>query len=489
MFAAFFVAPIAAPAPRPSASLPPYAGGVPVRMALDARALGFDPDGNARWLVVTKFFDAHGQPTLILANSDFDWRSRNGRVQWQTRMRFGQPAAILTTTRDGPLAMRVHANEPKLGTLTVRTDTRAWRGPRVVAQALGPHLVAIGWFPRETNPVRVERIDRTGRVDTVAVLPGPSSSFRDGGVRAGASYRYRVVRSRGRRSFTDEVTTPPEPLATTPRDVRGKGMWLFFTDNPVDDIYYRNLDPAAIVDRAVQAGLRYVELRLTYGAYWEVSPQAKPTVDAIVDGLARHGIATIAWTVPRDTSFEDVAASVAAATYRTDAGTPVRGLAIDVERGGDFMGGAAEGIGALWRYVAFVRQALGPKYLIVSNVEDPYFEHLDETAYPYAEIAQASSVVQPMAYWRMFRRKPATADDASGAMRHSYGTLRRLVGNGVLVSMGGQTSADGPAGAPTAAEILASLQASRKIGAIGECFFAYNGTQDDQWEALEEFRW
>jgi hypothetical protein len=489
VFAAFFVAPIAVPAPSPSATLPPYAGGIPVKMALDARPLGFDPDGNARYLVVTKFFDKDGRQTLILANSDFDWTSRDGHVQWQTRMRFGQPSAILTTTHDGPVTMRVHANQPKLGTLTARSNTRTWPQPRVVAEALGPHLVAIGWFPRETSPVRVDRIDVAGRVTTVAVLRGPSSTFRDAGVAAGARYRYAVVRSPGRRTVTNEVTTPEEPIATSLRDAGGKGMWLFYTINPVDDIYFRNLDPPAIVERAARSGLRYVELRFTYGAHWEVSPEAKPTIDAIVDGLARRGIATIAWTVPRDTSFEDVEASVRAATYRTDAGTPVRGLAIDVERGGDFMGGAAEGADALWRYVAFARQALGPKFLIVTNVEDPYFEHLDNASYPYAAIARNSSVVQPMAYWRMFRKAPATAADASQAMRRSYATLRRLVGPDVVVSMGGQTSADGPGGLPSPEELVASLQASKSVGAIGECFFAWDGTQPNQWEALAKYQW
>ncbi|MBV8153304.1 MAG: hypothetical protein JOY98_02730 [Candidatus Eremiobacteraeota bacterium] len=488
MFAAFFVAPIAVPAPRAAATLPPYAGGVPVRMAVDSVPLGFDPDGNARWLVVTKFFDAGGRQTLILANSDFDWSSRDGRVQWQTRMRYGQPAAILTTPREGPLTMRVHANEPKLGTLVVRTDTRKWTQARVVAQALGPHLVAVGWFPRVAGTVRVDRVDRDGRTRRVATLVGASSAFRDASVAAGSTYRY-VVDRNGRKTAANAVVTPPEPVVTTVRDASGKGMWLFYTVNPVDDIYFRNLDPAEIADRAARAGLRYVELRLTYGAYWEVTPEAKPVVDAIVDSLAKRGIAAIAWAVPRDTSFEDVAASVRAATYRTGAGTPVRGLAVDLERGSDFMGDDPGGKEALWRYLASVRAALGPDYLIVSNVEDPYFEHLDNASYPYAAVARSSTVVQPMAYWRMFRKSAATPDDAARAMRRSYDALRRLVGWRVAVSMGGQTSADGPGGAPTALEIRSSLQASRKIGAIGECFFAWNGTLPDQWEALRRYRW
>lgn len=454
-------------------------------MTLVTRPLGFDPDGNARWLVLTRFFDARGNPTLIMANSDFSWTSRDGRVQWQTRMRFGQPSAVLITSRDGPLAMTVHANRPTLGTLTVRTDTRRWAQPRVVGEALGPHAISIGWFPRERFAVRIDRFDARGR-RTRTIVPSPSSAFLDTGVAAAGSYRYAVYR-RDRRPVVVEVTAPAALARTPVTNVYGKGMWLFFTDNPVDDIYYAHLDPNAIVAQAVRAGLRYVELRFTYGAYWEVSLQAKPTVDAIVDGLAAHGIATIAWTVPRDLSFEDVAASVRAASYRTAAGTPVRGLAIDVERGDDFMGGAPEGKAALWRYVARARTALGPRYLIVSNVEDAYLEHLDEKSYPFAEIARASSVLQPMAYWAMVKGK-TTPKEVRAILRASYAAVRREAGTEIPISIGGQTAA-GPAGPPAPGEIRASLEASRKIGAVGECFFAWNDTRNDQWEALARYPW
>jgi hypothetical protein len=485
VLAAFFLAPFFAPAPRATVAPATVFGAPPARMTLVTRPLGFDPDGNARWLVLTKFFDSQGNPTLIMANSDFSWTSRDGRVQWQTRMRFGQPSAILITPRDGLLTMTVHANYPKLGTLKVRTNTRFWPQPRVVAQALGPRAISIGWFPREEYAVRVDRVDARGRrVSTM--VPAPSSSLLDTGVNASGTYRYAVYR-RDRRPVALSVTTPAPPPRTTIASVYGKGMWLFFTVNPVDDIYYAHLDPRAIADRAARAGLRYVELRFTYGAYWEVDPQAKPTIDAIVDGLAARGIGTIAWTVPRDLSFEDLAASVRSAYYRTANGTPVRGLAIDVERGDDFMGDAPEGNAALWRYVLLVRQAMGSRYLIVSNVEDPYLEHLNETSYPFAEIARASSVLQPMTYWRMVKASTTPAQ-VGAILRASYAAVRREAGGRVPISIGGQTAA-GPSGAPSPAEIVASLEASRKIGALGECFFAWNDTRDDQWEALRRYPW
>ena len=38
-------------------------------------------------------------------------------------------------------------------------------------------------------------------------------------------------------------------------------------------------------------------------------------------------------------------------------------------------------------------------------------------------------------------------------------------------------------------EITASLDASKAVGAIGECFFDWNGTQPYQWTAIGNYAW
>ncbi len=481
--------PTPAPNPSPTATGLIYIGGPATRMTIESRPLNFDPDGNANWLVATHFFDAQGNPTRIMANSDLDWISRDGYVQWQTRMRYGQPSAILKTHREGPLVMTVRANSPPLGSVTVATDTRTWQGPRVVAQALGPHALQIGWFPEEPKLARIIRIDQQDRRSTVAVIRGPSSSFRDATVEPGQRYRYELYRSASRPLGLLPVAVPAEPPSTAVENASGKAMWLYFTTNPIDDIYYAHLDPQTIVDLAVRSGLHYVELRTAYGAYWEVSPEAKPTIDAIIDGLAAHGIGTIGWTVPRDNTFEDLQASVQTAYYRTAKGTPLTGLAIDLERGDEFMGGDPAGLSALWQYVRSLREALGPHYLLVSTVEDAYFEHLDNRTYPFALIAQYSDVLQPMAYWRMMRRTPTTPAQVRTFLRASYVKLLAESRRKVAVSVGGQTAAEGPNGYPPADEITASLEASKSVGAIGECFFDWDGTQPYQWQAIANYTW
>ena len=480
------IAAIVAPA---ASDAPVYAGNPATHFTIEQRALGFDPDGKARLLVVAHFLDAQNQPTRILANSDLDWSADRGHVQWQNRMRYGSPAAVVLVERDGPIVVTIHANKPAIGTVIVHADTRTWTQPRVVAAALGPHMVQIGWFPRASVPVQVARIDGSGGREVFATLPPGTSTFRDATVVPGKHYRYLVTRDAA--VTTLPVVSVPGPLPAASIDLAsGKGMWLWWSVNPLDDNYYAKLDPNALVAQAVNAGLHYVELRTAYGAQWLIPPEAKPTIDAIIDGLAAHGIVAMGWTVPREVTYEDLAVSMRTIGYRTTSGTPLRGLALDLERGADFMGADPNGNSALWMYEHDLREAVGRDYLIVATVEDPSFEHLDNTKYPYREIARDADVLQPMAYWRLMTRQANFSPTlVQGMIARSYATLLAQAGRIMPVSIGGQTTNGGPNGYPPADEITASLQASKAAGAIGECFFDWDGTQPYQWNALTNFQW
>ncbi len=468
---------------------PVYVGNPAASVRIQTRVLGISPDGYARWLAVAHFFDAQGKPTLILANSNLDWIPSAGQSQWQNRMRYGQPSAIVSTDQDGPIVLTVHPTLPKLATVIVRTDTRRWQVARVVAGAIGPHLVQVGWFPYSRSAVSITRIGAHGSRTPLADLPG-GSTYRDETVQPGATYRYEVAREGSNPSLTGIVHIPPESPRTPISGASGSGMWLFFTLDPIDDIYYRKLDPAAIVQQAVAAHLHYVELRAAYGEFFEITPEAKPTIDAIVDGLESHGIGVIGWSVPRQVSYADLRASAQIAAYRTASGRRFTGLAIDAERGDEFMGDGPAGFAALSSYVGLIRQALGPRYLIVATVEDPYFERLNGAIYPYRAIAQASDVLQPMAYWRMMRRKPpSNSAQVETELRDSYSTLLRMAGRKMPVSMGGQTSSLTATGYPPPQEITASMDASKRAGAIGEAFFAWNDTLPQQWSAIGDFEW
>jgi hypothetical protein len=479
------------PAPSPSVTpdVPVYVGKPATHFTIEQRVEGFDPDGKARLLLVAHFLDAQNQPTTILANSDLDWSADRGHVQWQNRMRYGSPAAVVLVDTDGPIVATIHANKPALGTVIVHADTRTWTQPRVVAAALGPHMVQLGWFPRATTPMQLERIDGTGRRIALATLPAGSSSYRDTTVVPGKHYRYVVTRARD----VAELPVVDVPAALPPVPVAlasGKGMWLYWSVNPLDDNYFGKLDPQAIVAQAVQAGLHYVELRTAYGAHWLIPPDAKPTIDAIIDGLAAHGVVPMGWTVPREVTFEDLSASMRTINYRTSSGTPLRGIALDLERGDDFLGADPNGLAALWMYERDLREAVGPDYLIVATVEDPSLEHLDNTKYPFREIARYADVLQPMTYWRMMARHIELSPDVVRTeMQRAYAMLLEQAGRTMPVSIGGQTTAEGRYGYPPADEISASLAASKAAGAIGECFFDWIGTQPYQWNAIGNFAW
>ena len=306
------------------------------------------PDGDARALVRVVLRDAGGAVVRLRRGADFDYFSTPGSAQWQTRLRYGGPAAIVSVRDDGPVTVRVVANRPQeLGAQQASFDTRTWQLPRTVAAAVGPHLVRVGWFPQvRDGAVRVYRVDGRGARTLAATLRAPSSSWDDDTVAPGRLARFVVARPHGA-AVPVHANVPPQLADSGVDAIRGKSAWLAFSADPLDDASYTKLDVDGIVDTAARAGLRSVELRLAYGAFDEVTPAAKATIDRLIDGFAARRIAVIGWTVPRTVAFDDLARNAAVAAYRTPAGNGITGLAIDVERGEEFMGDGPRGYAAL----------------------------------------------------------------------------------------------------------------------------------------------
>ncbi|MDQ6943901.1 MAG: hypothetical protein M3169_15485, partial [Candidatus Eremiobacteraeota bacterium] len=430
--------PTSAPAPQPTVL---WQTAPAASFALDVQPLGVSPDGDAQALVRVVLRDASGAIVRLRRGADFDYFSTPGSAQWQTRLRYGGPAAIVSVRNDGPVAVRVVANRPKeLGTQHAAFDTRTWRVPRTVAAAVGPHLVRVGWFPQvRDGAVRVYRVDAGGRRTLAATLRAPSSSWDDDTVKPGRVARYEIVRPHGA-AFDVHANVPPQLADSTVDAIRGKSAWLAFSADPLDDGSYTKLDVDGIVDTAVRAGLRSVELRLAYGAFDEVTPPAKATIDRLVDGLAAHHVAVIGWTVPRTVAFDDVARNVAVASYRTPNGNGITGLAIDVERGEEFMGDGPSGYAALRDYVGVVRRAVGPHVLLIATIEDPFLEHLDQSKFPYREIARDADVLQPMTYWRMLGPWDSVPK-VQAAIAAYVALVHRLAERDVPIDVGAQTGA------------------------------------------------
>jgi len=481
--------PVPAVTPRPAASGALFDPAPPARMVVDARPLDFSPDGRARWLVHVAFRAADGWPTALLRGGDIAFDPSRGSAQWQTRARFDGPATIVSTDADGPLAVAIRADVGvPLTAVRARTDTRTWREPRIVARALGPREVRIGWFPRATVPVIVTRVRSAGDAGAVAVVAPPASSFADATVRPGRRYVYTVVipgRSRARLAVRVPVAPPHASVAA----LAGKALWLSFSPVAGDPDSFERLDPDAIVGQAAAAGVRALELRTTYGEYRELTAADRPTIDALIDRAAARGIAVFAWTVPRATTFEDLAAEIAAASYRTRRGNGFAGLAVDLERGDYFMGDGAPGYAALSQYLAALRAALGTGYPLVATVEDANLEHLTERDYPFAEIAEGADALQPMAYWRMLSRHAVTPRAVRAALRGSYVAIQRAAGRAIPIDLGGQTIAEGPRGAPPPGEVAAAVDEARRLGALGIAFYDWGGTSRAQFAALAGSRW
>jgi hypothetical protein len=341
--------------------------------------------------------------------------------------------------------------------------------------------VVIGWFPRvHDGVVGITRIAADGMRVTFEIS-APASSFRDSTVEPGAQYTYEVRRP-GAQRIDAGAGVPRELPASTVEVMRGKAMWLSF-----DDVDRWKID--AMLDRAQRAGLRTIELRMCYGEYVYFTAQRRPAIDRLIDGASRRGIAVVAWTVPREVSFEDLAANVAAAAYRTAAGNGIQGLAVDLERGADFLGSGEYARAALATYVSRLREAVGPRVLLVATVEDPALEELTDADVPYATIAADADVLQPMVYWRV-RKNGASLAGMRAQVAASYARLQYLAGDRIPIDIGGQTAdLDNRLGAPPPEEVAASLVIAQQLGALGEAFFDWDATTAAQWAAIAATPW
>lgn len=491
---------LAQASPAPLSSLPvPWVRPTPTPVVWDGppaarytaslELLDLSPEGEARVLVRVRFFDASGRETHLLRGGDFDYFPSRGVAQWQTRLRYGGPAAIVRTGTPGSLDVRVVANKPSgLGRVRAHLAASALIAPASVAHAIGPHEVQLGFFP--ALPPRVARVERFGRDGTLQIMTRFTKStftFRDANVEPNMHYRYRVAI--GQRTVAKlDVATPPDVPRATANLVHGLGAWVAFSGSARDEDAYTHLDPQRIIATARRAGLRYLMVRLTYGEFWQITPEAKSTIDAIVDSAAEVGIAVLAWTVPRESTAEDVATNVRALSYRTAAGHGMSGLAVDLERGEEFLGSGARGYLALESYLGRVRTAVGPGALLVATVEDPYLEKLDNQHFPYRAIARSADVLQPMTYWRMLRAS-TTMDGMRDALAGSMRTLRMLSESNVPINLGGQTVALSRSGGPPPAELAASIAEAHGLGAIGESFYTWLGTTNTQWDAVTRTPW
>jgi hypothetical protein len=468
--------------------------------SIQAQPWRLTADGVWATIVVSSFVNAAGerQPNLR-AHVTFDAPSAEV-VELDPWIEQGPSAAILASGGQN-VTVTASALEPAAGsaTLTLPAPPNDLGTFASVAQPIGPHLVAIGWTPLDASAgvreYKIFRRESGADHDTLVGVVSPAGhSWRDARVAASSSYEYSVVADVADGSVTSraaQVSTPGDMPDTSLAALSGKGMFLFFSPDTNDRNSYAQFDPDGVISRASRAGISEIELRLSRGTFFEAAtPESNAWLNRLIDTAATAGIKLIAWSVPRRNTVEDVAQSVAMARYRTPAGNGFAGLALDLEPGDNYMGYGDIARARMGDYMEMTRAAVGPDYLLVATVMSPRLTGWTNDQYPYSRIARYASVMQPMEYWHHFRgAHDYMQADVSGACADAVSMTRTLAGRNVPVNVAGQSSDLGLTGAPAPDELASCLGGAKAAGALGETFFAWQGTAADQWAAIEAYRW
>ena len=421
------------------------------------------------------------------------------RDQWQLSAPYAQ-SAILHPKRPQNVVLALPSPVQAIPQdIVAQADQAA--GFSVTAQPVGPHLINVGWTPlKAPNAIagyKVYRSSGEGEANQlVADLPADRSNWRDTSIDPGSRYRYVVSADAPDQDIHASADTVTAPAELPPADVSvlaGKGMFLYFSSVAGDPHDYRKYDPDAVIAEAQKAGIRVIELRMARGtSFMAETPAARAWLNHIIDAASTAGIKLVAWTVPRRVTTEDVLQSVSAAEYTTPSGNGFVGLALDLETGARYMGDGAAAKESMVRYIDAVRSAVGPHYLLIATVASPLMGHLTNADFPYARIAAYADVMQPMEYWHYFDESVHHAyahREVAGVAAATVLRTRALAGRDIPVDIAGQSVDLEGTGAPSGREISWSLDAAKSVGAIGETFFDWAGTQPDAWAAIQAFEW
>jgi hypothetical protein len=468
--------------------------------SIEAQPWRLTAEGTWSTEVVAAFTDTAGerQPQVRAA---VDFQTSSGEWVDLDPWINQSPAALVTASAGTSVTVTATAQTPISANATLAlppppADVQSFAG---VASVVGPHLIAVGWTPlapaagvRQYQVYR-HALDGAGR-RLIAVVSPAGHTWRDIHVSSGTTYQYDVVAQLAGTTVSarTKAVQTPEAMAASPIDaIAGKGMFLYFSPDTNDPNSYEQFDPDAVIAQAQRAGVSEIELRLSRGTFFEAaSPQAREWLDDFIDTASAAGIKLLAWSVPRRNTAQDVAQSIAMATYRTPAGNGFAGLALDLEPGTHYMGYGEAARERMADYMEMTREAVGPDYLLVATVISPRLTHWTNEEYPYSRIARYASAMQPMEYWHHYRSGHDYAQtDVSGQCADVVALTRSLAGRNVPVNVAGQSADLGRTGAPSPEELHWCLGAAQSAGAIGTMFFNWRATTPDQWAAIEAYRW
>jgi hypothetical protein len=261
----------------------------------------------------------------------------------------------------------------------------------------------------------------------------------------------------------------PAPSPTAGLGVlEGKGMWVWKHRQTEAG------DPDAIVQRAVEAGLNQLWVRVAdsrdgfYGASF---------LDRLVPRAHAAGLAVIGWGFPfLHDPVADAAWSAEALAWRGPAGAALDGFSPDIEL-------AAEGVVLTEQrarvYLGLVRQAAGSRLLVATVFRPTDLRWFG--SYPYAAIAEYVDAFAPMVYWGCNEPGAVTVEALE-----RLSTLRPVHVIGQAYDMAPEGGRSGP---PGAAETVRFLEVARRHGALGASFWVWQAAPEEQWGAIAGFPW
>jgi hypothetical protein len=241
-------------------------------------------------------------------------------------------------------------------------------------------------------------------------------------------------------------------------------------------------DPAYIVEASKRLGLThlFVECAESTGGFYGRVEVARLLPVAHAAGLRVVGwITTSLYDLPRDVTL-----SHEVATFRTDDGHSLDGIAPDIEQNMAWVDVKA--------YAEITRTLVGNDVLIVGVVYPAggWFGR----EYPIQPaLARAFNVLAPMAYWSDEKRDytfKQVYTYIAGCVRDMKEATRPDYPVHIIGQMYDTFGVNGMGEfSPDSTEVQAALEAARDEGAVGISFFQWGTATPEEWATLRDFSW
>jgi hypothetical protein len=258
---------------------------------------------------------------------------------------------------------------------------------------------------------------------------------------------------------------------------RGLGAWVDVYDWSVEFTGGAPTVSLAQIDDMASKGVQTLYIQTGHRRSGADVMEHQRLLD-LINRAHSHGMLVVGWYLPMLEDLEtDLHRMVAAATR-----LPLDGYGVDIESLA--VSDVAERNRRLLSLSVRLRQALGPDKAM--SAITPSAVHLQVVNpsfwpdFPWAQLAGAYDVFQPMAYWSVRRNEWRNGEKY---IRENIDRIRIAVGRHVAVHPVG-----GIADGASVPDVQGMLQASTARGAIGLSLYDWRTSNPGQWQALQPIR-